>query len=188
MKQYKFALPEGEYKAKVWSPGYIVNEVQFKVFKDSVTDVHVNMAISNGRKDFETSYKDYRMNFHKSLSVPGGITLGLALTTGTLMARGYALKNKIQSDIISYHKAASYIDAKNYRDLIDSNNKKYNRTRFCYYSFLGLTAASLGTTIFTYTRFKRNNPEPTYKPESPFKNKSSLIITPFGFRWVINIG
>lgn len=188
LKIYKCNLPVGKHSAKIWSPGYIQNVVDFQVFEDSITQVHVNMAVSNERKQFEADYKDYRMKFHKSFTVPGSISLGFALATGTMMIRGYGLKQTILDHVDSYHLSGSYSDAVFYRDEIERNNVKYNRTRIWYYSLLGLTAASIGTTIYTFKKFKKNNPEPKLNSESPFKDKFSLQITPFGCRMIIPIG
>jgi hypothetical protein len=188
VKNFKVTLPVGKHVAKVWSPGYITREVDFEVYKDSTTQNYVKMAISNERKQFESDYKDYRMKFHKSLTVPGTLTLGLALTSSALMIRGYDLRKQILNDIELYHASGSYNDAVYFRNEVETNDKKYDRTRIMFYSFLGLSAASLGTTIYTYTKFKRNNTEPTFNPESPFKEKYSLQVTPFGCRLVIPIG
>lgn len=188
VKQYKVQLPQGKHSAKVWSPGYITSQVDFEVFNDSVTNNYVEMAVSNERKQFEEDYKAYRMEFHKSLTVPACTTLGMALTSGVLMTRGYTLKKTILSDVESYHLSANYKDANFYRNEIDLNNKKYNRTRIGFYSFLGLTAASLGTTIFTYSRFKKTSQEPKLNAESPFKDKFSFYLTPYGGLMRITIG
>ncbi|MCB9224125.1 MAG: hypothetical protein H6582_08125 [Crocinitomicaceae bacterium] len=188
LKLFKCDLELGKHSAKIWSPGYITNQVDFEVFKDSTTEVLVNMAISNERKQFEADYKSYRMDFHKSITIPGYTTLGLGLATTGFLIAAYDTRRQVYADIDSYNYSASYIDAVKFKSDVLANNQKYNRLRYTYYTFLGLTAASLGTTIYTSVKFKRNRKEPTFNPDSPFKTSSTLYISPFGVSWLINIG
>jgi hypothetical protein len=184
-KIYRTTLEVGHHKAKVWSPGYVSTIVEFDIKKNQVTDTYVKMAISNNRQEFEREYKAYRMQFHKSLTVPLSITLATALTSGAIMMSAYSLKQKIFEDIDLYFAAPTYEETIFYKDRIALNNTKYNRRRIIFYSGLGLTAAAVGTTIFTYTRFKKNTDEPRLISPSPFKDKFSWFVSPFGcsFKW-----
>ncbi|MEX1003087.1 MAG: hypothetical protein WDZ35_13295 [Crocinitomicaceae bacterium] len=181
LKKYKTQLPVGKHKAKVWSPGYVTSVVSFEIEKDQVTRKHVKMAISNERIQYESDYKDYRMKFHKSLTIPASFTLATSLTSTYLIMKAYDKKKKILSDINSYHLAATYKDVVFYKDRIHSYNEKYNRQRIAFYTTLGISGALLGTTIYTYLRFKKNNREPQLNSESPFKDRFSLQIAPTGF-------
>ena len=60
------------------------------------------------------------------------------------------------------------------------NNKKYNRQRTAFYINSGFTCLLIGGTIWSYLNFNKNNIEPTYSKESPFMDKFSLNLTPYG--------
>ena len=188
LKIYKCTLPVGAHHAKIWSPGYITTEVNFEVKKDETTKTYVQMAISNNRQEFERQYKEYRMRFHKSLTLPLSITLATTLISGTFMLKAYDSKKKIYGNIDQYHKAPNYLEANSLSQSISENNRIYNRQRILFYSTLGLSAAALGTTIYTYTMFKRNNTEPKLNAESPFKDRFSLHINPFGGTLIWRLG
>lgn len=188
LKLYKADLPPGHHKAKVWSPGYITTEVEFDIKSGEVTKKYVQMAISNDRQKFEADYKDYRMKFHKSLTVPGTATLALALTSGGFMMAGYNTRKNLVSNIESYHLSPTYSEVVTYKQNINDLNKKYNRQRVFFYSTLGLSAVALGTTIYTYSRFKKNNTEPQLNAPSPFKDKFSLNVGPLGCQIIWRLG
>lgn len=187
IKLYKADLAVGQHKAKIWSPGYDTKEVTFYIQKDQVTRKYVPMKISNDRKQYEADYKDYRMKFHKSFTVPGAISLTLALSTGALALNGYELRKSILSDIDLYHKSPNYYDANFYKQRILDRRQTYKVIRVMYYSTLGLTIASVATTIFTYTWFKKRYKEPQLMAPSPFKDRFSLNINPVGFQMTYNL-
>lgn len=180
LKLYKCELPVGIHSAKIWSPGYITTEIEFEVRKDQTTEKYVEMAISNQRQEYEAEYKAYRMDFHKSLTVPLSTTLFLGITSGVFMIKAYSTKKAILKDVDLYFKSPTYQEVISYKTSIEDNNKRYNRQRFMFYTTLGLTAASIGTTIYLYSKFKHNSTEPKLNAESPFKEKFSLNISPFG--------
>lgn len=188
LKIYKCTLPVGPHHAKIWSPGYITTEVDFVVKKDETTKTYVQMAISNDRQEFEREYKEYRMKFHKSLTLPLSITLATTLISGTFMLKAYDTKKKIYENIDLYFKAPTYLEANSLSQSISENNRIYNRQRILFYSTIGLSAAALGTTIYTYTMFKRNNTEPKLNAISPFKDKFSLNLNPFGGTIIWKLG
>ncbi|MBD3638222.1 MAG: hypothetical protein HUJ25_12790 [Crocinitomicaceae bacterium] len=185
LKLYKCQLPPGHHTAKIWSPGYVTNLVEFDVYKDSLTRKYVKMVISNERQQFESDYKEYRMKFHKSLTVPLSLTLASALTSGAFMINSYTTRKKVFQDIDLYFSAPSYQEAVLHKANMEEHNAKYNRQRIIFYSTLGLTAAALGTTIYTYRQFKKNNSEPEFYAPSPFKDKFSWYATPLscGIKW-----
>lgn len=180
IKKYKCALPAGHHKAKIWSPGYIINVVEFDIIAGKTINQYVPMAVSNGRQEFEREYKDYRMAFHRSFTVPLSITLGLALTSVSYMTTAYISKNRVYDGIDLYFSAPTYFEAIELRNSIHENNRKYNLRRVCFYTSLGLTVASLTTTIFTFRKFNKNYTEPELNDPSPFKDKFSLGLSPFG--------
>lgn len=188
LKLYKANLPVGHHTARVWSPGYIITEVEFDIKKDEVNEKYVKMAISNERQDYEFAYKEYRSKFHKSLTLPLSITLGLGLTTGYFMMKSYDTRQLIYDDITLYHQAPTYSEVLFYKNRLENNNIKYNRLRGAFYTSLVATSLMVGTTIYTYRKFKQNNTEPTYNKESPFKEKFSLQLSPFGGRLIFNVG
>ena len=94
LRQYKDTLPAGKYEAKVWSPGYVIHPIDFEIKAGEVTEKFVNMVFTNDRQKFEADYKAYRMNFHKSFTVPASVSLGISLWTGYHMIRSYDLRKK----------------------------------------------------------------------------------------------
>ncbi|UKN02283.1 hypothetical protein K6119_01960 [Paracrocinitomix mangrovi] len=181
LKIYKCTLPVGHHRAKVWSPGYSVKEVEFDVKAGEVTKQYVEMEVTSNRKQFESEYKDYRMKFHKSLTVPGSATLAVGVTSAFLMMKAYDTKQQVYSNIKDYFNAPTYYEAVTYRQNIEDLNRKYNALRFSFYTGLGLTLAGTVTTIITYKKFKKNYTEPTFNPESPFKDRFSLNVGPTAF-------
>ncbi len=187
LKNYKTKLPPGLHTAKVWSPGYITNEVSFNVTAGQESEVHVKMAHTNQHAQFERDYADYRMRFHKSLTVPGTATLAGALTTGTFMMLAYDKKRTLLGLVDSYYAAPSYNEVVNYKEQINVNYKKYNRYRYGYYVAGGLTVGALITTFYTYRKFKQNNEEPVLNSRSPFADRFSWSPNGYGctFKWRI---
>ncbi|MEO9533185.1 MAG: hypothetical protein ABJG68_09625 [Crocinitomicaceae bacterium] len=188
LKKYKTDLAAGPHTAKVWSPGYITTEVQFNVEAGKTTEKYVKMAISNERQAFEADYKNYRMQFHKSLTLPLSVSLAAGVTTSAYMLLAYDTRKQVLTDIDSYHAAPSYSETVYYKNRIQTGNKKYGNLRAGFYTSLTLTALSVGTTIFTYRRFKKNYTEPKLNSESPFKDKFTMRVSPFGAQLIFNVG
>lgn len=187
LKRYKDTLPVGEYNAKVWSPGYVVAPISFTIEKDKTTELYVQMAKNNDFINYEINYKAYRNQFHKSYTAPISATLLSTITTGAFMVRSYSLKKKLTDDIDLYYKTPVTDEIEEIKARIDQNNRKYNINRTAFYINGGLTLAFLGGTIWSIRQFNKNNTEPVYIKESPFKDKYSLQINPFGCSFVIHI-
>lgn len=188
LKIYKTDLEPGKHSAKIWSPGYITAEVDFEVRANEKNNVNVPMVVSNERQNFEREYKEYRMQFHKHLTVPLTVTLAASLTTTTFMIYSYINKNKVQENIELYHYSPNYNDVQKYKGLAETHNLKYNRLRAGFYTSLTITGLSLATTIYTYRRFKKNYTEPKLNSTSPFKDRFSFMPSPFGFHLTYKIG
>ena len=129
LKRYKDTLPVGNYTAKIWSPGYVINETDFVIEKDKTTETYVPMAKSNGRIQYESDYIDYRMQFHKSLTIPVTATLITSLATGWFMMRSFDLKKDVGADVELYSKSSVTSEIAEIKLRIDENNRKYNRNR-----------------------------------------------------------
>lgn len=187
IRRYEDTLVEGSYKAKVWSPGYVTVPIDFDIKRGEVSEVYVNMAYNNAKQDFEREYKAYRNRFHKNLSLPGCITLGTALASGTFMLTAYDLRKKLTEDVALYSQAVQASEVDLIKDRIAKRNKNYNALRTSFYITGGLTIGMLATTIYTYTRFKKNNTEPTFTDKSPWHDKFSLTLTPYGAGFALKI-
>ncbi len=188
LKRYKDTLPVGNYSAKIWSPGYVLTETNFTIEKDKVTEQYVEMAKSNERLSFEKDYGEYRMNFHKRLTIPATATLVTSLTTAYFMMRAFDLKKSIVADMDLYSATSSTSEITDLKLRIDNSNKRYNRNRFGYYISGGLSALLLGGTIYSYVNFKRNYTEPVLNSESPFKDRFSFSPTFYGGRLTFTFG
>ncbi|OIQ24490.1 MAG: hypothetical protein BM555_07105 [Crocinitomix sp. MedPE-SWsnd] len=188
LKNYKTTLEAGQHSAKVWSPGYITTEVSFEIKANETVEQFVEMAISNERQVYEKEYSAYRMKFHKSLTIPGSVTLATAITSGTFMILAYDRKIQTLKDVDLYHAAPNLEQVELHKSRIAINNSKYNRYRAGYYITGGLSILSLATTIYTYTKFKKNNIEPTLNSESPFKDRFSWSVSPVSFGLTYRIG
>lgn len=188
LKKYKDSLPEGYYNAKIWSPGYVTTAASFTIMAGQETEVHVPMAKSNERLDFERDYSEYRKTFHKHLTVPVSSAIGTSLITGYFVLRSYDLKKNILADTDLYTNTASTVQIDELKDRIFANNKKYNRNRWGYYVSGSVTAILITGTILTYRYFMRNYTEPKLNSESPFKDRFSFESTPNGFKLTIGIG
>lgn len=188
LKRYKDTLPEGHYSAKVWSPGYVVAPIEFDVVAGKTTEKHVEMAKNNDFIRYEAEYKDYRMKFHKSFTLPLSLSLGTAITSGIFMVNAYDKRKEVLSDVDLYDKSAVPEEVSLIKQRIRLNNQKYNRYRTGFYIGTGLTLGLIGTTIWTYRKFNRENTEPTFDKTSPFKDKYSFNLTPYGCSFSIKIG
>ena len=188
LKNYKTDLAAGPHTAKIWSPGYITTEVAFTVTAGETSEKYVKMAISNERQTYEADYKSYRMQFHKALTIPLSVTLAAGLTSSAYMLLAYDTRKQVLTDIDSYHAAPSYSETVFYKNSIQTGNKRYGNLRAGFYTSLTLTALSVGTTIFTYNRFKKKFKEPKLNSESPFKDRFTMRVSPFGARLIFNVG
>ncbi len=188
LKRYKDTLPAGHYEAKVWSPGYIVAPISFDVVDGMTTEKHVKMAKNNDFVRYEEEYKAYRAQFHKHLTLPVSLSLGTAITSGIFMANAYEQRQAILSDVDLYGKIANPDEVEAVKAQVLQNNKQYNRYRTGFFIGTGLTVGIVGATIWSYRKFKREYTEPTFNKESPFEDKYSFNVTPYGCSFAIKIG
>ena len=149
IKKYQDSLTEGIYSAQVWSYGYDIKEVDFKVIKDSVTTVYLKLDRSTAYQAYNQSYSNYRNKFHKSVTVPVCLSLGLAITSGVFMIRGYDLQKQINIDIASYNQTPDPVEIDLLKVAVQENNRKYNFIRTGFYVTSGLAVLSIATTIYT---------------------------------------
>ncbi|NOQ75294.1 MAG: hypothetical protein GQ574_25005 [Crocinitomix sp.] len=187
LKRYKDSLPAGDYSAKVWSPGYIMNRIEFTVVAGKMTEKRVDMVKNNNFNEYERDYKKYRMQFHKQLTAPLALTLTSAVTSGVFMVNAYNYKKKVIADIEDYHLSPVTSEIGEIKLRIAENNKKYNFHRSAFYINSGFTFLFVGGTIWSYMNFKKNNIEPDYSKDSPFKDKFSLNLTPYGCSLAIKL-
>ncbi len=187
LRRYKDTLPEGTYEAKVWSPGYVTNPIEFTIERGKVTDKFVNMVYTNDKQDFERKYKAYRLKFHKSFTVPASIALASSLFTGFSMMKAYDIRKKADIEIALYGQSPDASQVAQIKLNVADLNKKYNIYRTCFYVSSGLSVLMWVTTAITYQRFKNNNEEPTFNPSSPWRDKFSMTVTPFGCSMVLKI-
>ena len=187
LKRYKDTLPAGTYSAKVWSPGYIVTPISFDVVAGKTTEKHIVMAKNADFIRYELDYKKYNREFHKHFTVPLTLTLVSAISSGLLMVNTYSLKKTLTTDIAAYYKSPYPLEIDGLKADIVSNNRKYNINRNAFYVNTGITAFLIGGSIWSYINFKKNYTEPTYNKDSPFKDKYSLNITPFGCTFALHL-
>ncbi len=180
LRRYKDTLPAGNYKAKVWSPGYVLNRIEFTVVAGQTTEKHVNMVKNNNYMEYENDYKAYRMQFHKQFTAPLSLTLASAITSGVFMVNAYNSKKRVTADVELYHLSSVTSEIGDIKLRISENNRKYNRQRTAFYINTGFTCLFLGGTIWSYMNFNKNYTEPDYSKDSPFKDKFSLNLTPYG--------
>jgi hypothetical protein len=187
LKRYKDTLSVGEYDAKIWSPGYVVTPISFIIEKDKTTELYVQMAKNNDFIQYEEDYRLYRNQFHKNYTAPISLTLISAITTGAFMVRSYSLKKSITNDIDLYYKTPLTSEIDLIKTRIEATNKKYNFNRSAFYINGGLSLVLLGGSIWSILHFNQNYKEPVYSKDSPFKDKYSLQITPFGCSFALHI-
>jgi|GEM_PF-2661493 len=187
LKRYKDTLPVGEYKAKIWSPGYVVTPVSFTIEKDKTTELYVVMAKNNDYLAYEENYSAYRNQFHKNYTAPLSLTLVSTITTGAFMARAYSLRKRIYTDIEAYYNSPITSELDEITLRIEDANKKYNFNRNAFYINGGITLALIGGTIWSIKRFNQNYIEPVFNKESPFKEKYSFQINPFECKLVFHL-
>lgn len=188
IKKYQDSLPEGNYSAQVWSYGYDIKDVDFKVKKDSVTLVYLKLDRSTAYQAYDQSYHNYRVKFHKSNTLPFSVSLGLVITSGAFMIRGYDLLKQIKIDITSYSQTPVPSEIELLKVAVAENNRKYNLARTSFYVSSGLAVLSIATTIYTSIKFKNNNAEPTYSKLSPFNDKVTLQFNGNGAAIIFKIG
>lgn len=178
IKRFKDTLKAGTYQAKVWSPGYITATIEFEVVAGKTTTKYVEMAYSNAKQQFEQDYSAYRKQFHKSLTLPASLAFGSAMLSGTFMILAYDKQNVIKEDIVLYNSASKASEVVEIKDRVEKNNRLYNVYRSTFYVGTGLTFALIGTTIYSYSKFKKNHPEPVLNDKSPWHDRFSLRISP----------
>ena len=180
LKRYKDTLPAGSYTAKVWSPGYVLNRIEFTIAAGKTVEKHVNMVKNNNFIQYEQDYKAYRMQFHKQFTAPLSLTIASSISTGVFMVNAYNNKKKVLADIELYNLSPVTTEIGEIKLRIAENNKKYNRQRTAFYINSGFTFLMIGGTIWSYLNFNKNYAEPDYTKDSPFKDKFSLNLTPYG--------
>jgi hypothetical protein len=184
LRQWKDTLPEGFYEAKVWSPGYVTAPIEFTINRGETTEKFVNMVFTNDRQKFEKDYKSYRMKFHKNYTVPASISLAGSLFTGYTLIRAYDLRKKGDLEILKYQDTPIASEVTQIKLNVAEINRKYNLNRTLFYISSGMSAACWVATIYMY---KQNNAEPTFNPSSPWKDKFSFHVTPFGCGMIVKI-
>lgn len=187
LRRYKDTLPAGDYTAKVWSPGYVLNRIEFTIVPGKTVEKHVNMVKNNNFIKYELDYKAYRMQFHKQFTVPLSLSIASSVTSGVFMVNAYQNKKKVTADIELYNLSPVTEEIGEIKLRIAENNKKYNRQRTAFYLNSGVTFLLIGGTIWSYINFNKNYTEPDYTKDSPFKDKFSLNITPFGCSLAIKL-
>ncbi|MCG8576183.1 MAG: hypothetical protein MI810_14935 [Flavobacteriales bacterium] len=188
IRRYKDTLPAGTYQAKVWSPGYVTQSFEFSVQGGKVTEKYIQMAYTNEKQQFERDYKAYRTEFHKSLTIPAAAALSTTLYTGFAMMKAYDTRKKLDVDVALYHQAATAKEVSGIKLNIDKLNKRYNFYRSSFYLGAGVSTLLWITTIYTYSKFKRNVAEPVFKADSPWRDKFSMQVSPLGCRMVLKLG
>ncbi|MFT5821768.1 MAG: hypothetical protein ACI8ZM_003022 [Crocinitomix sp.] len=187
LRRYKDTLPAGHYSAKVWSPGYVLNRIDFTVVAGKTTEKHVDMVKNNNYIEYEQDYKAYRMQFHKQFTAPLTLSLVSSITSGVFMVNAYTNKKKVIADLENYHLSSVTSEIGEIKLRISENNKKYNFHRTAFYINSGFTCLFIGGTIWSYMNFKKNYTEPDYAKDSPFKDKFSLNLTPYGCSLAIKL-
>jgi len=188
IKKYQDSLPEGNYTAQVWSQGYDVKDADFTIKKDSVTLVYLKLDRSTAYAAYNQSYRNYRIKFHKSVTVPVCVSLGFAITGGVFMIRAFDLQKRINLDIANYSQTPNPTEIDLLKIAVAENNKKYNLMRTGFYVSTGLALLSIATTIYTSIKFKNNIEEPTYSKLSPFNDKMTLQFNGNGAAIIFRIG
>ena len=187
IKQFMDTLVEGHYSAKVWSPGYVTVPIEFDVKAGETTNKVVEMAYSNKKQQFEQDYAVYRKSFHKHVTAPAAVTLVSGMTTLAFMIRSYDLRRQLLLDVVEYDYAGTNKDVNVVKSRIELNNKKYNRNRAIFYTGCGLTTLFLAGTIASSIKFKKTYKEPFLDSKSPWHDRFSMGVTPYGclIQWKI---
>jgi len=188
IKRYKDSLTVGEHKAQVWSYGYDIKEIEFTVEPGKTTEVYVKLDRSVAFGAYEASYAEYRVKFHKSVTIPISTSLALSLTSGAFMMNAYNLRKIIVTDIGDYSQTTIPDEIALIKNRVEENNRKYNFSRTGFYITGGLALAGIGTSIYTAIKFRRSNSAPTYSKQSPFSDKMSLQFTGTGFVFQFKLG
>lgn len=174
LKRYKTDLPEGHYKAKIWSPGYVVNTIEFDITANKTTEKYVKMERTNDFIQYEYDYKQYRQAFHKSFTLPGALALTSAVYTGTTMLRMYNFRQRTLDEIELYNLSSTSNEIEQIKLNVNNYNRKFLNNRTYFYTGIGFTALFTGYTIYAYSKFKKNHTEPTFNKDSPFRDKYSF--------------
>jgi hypothetical protein len=188
IRQYKDTLPVGTYNAQAWSYGYDVKDFSFTILPDTAVSVYVKLDRSTVYQAYEQSYHNYRMDFHKSVTLPVSATLALGITSTVFMMKAYDLRTQVTTSISSYYNSPVTSEIAQIKEDVARLNSKYNTMRTGFYIGAGLTSLGVLTSIYTCNRFKQTSTEPTYSKQSPFAGKMSLNFTPYGYGMIIKIG
>ncbi len=188
IKRYMDTLPEGNYSATVWSPGYTPMPFHFIVEAGKINTQHLTLHHNTAKIDFVNSYREYRNKFHTSVTLPGCLTLANTLISGSFMIAAFDIRKKVVEDVALYQQAALNSEVNDIKLRVEKNNLRYSVYRGIFYTGTGFSLALLGTTIYTALRFKRRNAEPVYLDQSPWHDRFSFQVSPFGCRLQFNIG
>ena len=188
LKKFKDSLPPGNYTAEIWSPGYVTENKEFTIESGKTTDVEVTPVHNNDYVQYEYDYKEYRNEFHKSLTAPLALTLTSALYTGTVMLRMYNFRDQAIDELALYNLSISSTEIGTIKTNIDTYNSKFKRNRIFFYSGAFLTGALAVYSTYSFIKFKRNSTEPTYNKDSPFKDRFTFIPNPTGFTMQLRFG
>lgn len=188
LKQYKDSLPAGLYNAKIWAPGYVVNEQTFQIISNKVTEVHPQLTRTNDYQEYEVAYKKYRNNFHKSLTLPLSVTFFSAVYSSTTMLRMYNFRKKTTDELALYSLSSSTNEIVNIKSRINDFDAKFRRNRTLFYTGSIVSGVGLAYTIYSYIKFKRNSTEPTYNKNSPFKDRFSFFPNTTGLTLKLKLG
>ena len=188
LKKFKDSLPAGNYKAEIWSPGYVTENTEFTIESGKTTDVELTPVHNNNFTQYEYDYKEYRNKFHKSLTVPLSVTIASALYSGTVMLRMYNFRKATSEELTLYDLSSSSSEVVQIKERINMLNDKFTYNRSLFYTGSVLTTLFAGYTIVSYLRFKRRYKEPTYNQDSPFKDRFTFIPHLTGFTMQLKFG
>ncbi|WP_157454104.1 hypothetical protein [Crocinitomix catalasitica] len=187
LKKHKDSLPTGSYKAKIWSSGYDVKEIKFDIQTNETTLNAITLVRSNDYKRYESDYKIYRMKFHKEFTLPITLSLAGSLTTAGIMLKTYGLQKSIRTNIEKYHASFSISEVEEIKADINDLSQRYNRNRVAYYISGGITTVLVAGTIYSGFRLRKHNDEPFFKETSPFEDRISYSISPFGGQLIFKL-
>jgi hypothetical protein len=188
LKRYIDTLVEGNYRAAIWSPGYNTTNVNFAITPGKISTVNVSMTHNSSKTEFEKTYREYRKAFHRSATLPASLTLANTLISCSFMMVAYDIRVKIHQDIALYDKATTAVEVNTIKQRVEENNFKYNVYRSVFYTGSTISVLMLATTVYTAIRFKKRNTEPVYRDQSPWHDRFSMGITPYGCKIKFNFG
>ncbi|MBK9192082.1 MAG: hypothetical protein IPM77_11520 [Crocinitomicaceae bacterium] len=116
---------------------------------DTINEVYVKLDRSAPYLAYAESYRTYRKQFHKMVTIPVSATLSCGIAAGAFLLNGYDLKKQIDLDMIGYFVSSDVDEIEAYKIAVDENNRKYSICRAGYYTFGGLMLLGIGTSIYT---------------------------------------